>query len=182
MTANQPSITSSAGWERLVDVRHGIVLGLITLLVGFGLGIVFGLAEDDIKQSFRSNAEASLAGSEDSEKAAGALASKSWTYMKRAHLHANGLGTASLAICLLMTTFSSGQRYRFVTSLLLGLGALGYSLFWLLAAVRAPEMGSTSLAKESLRWLAMPTSVFCVLGVVFALGLAVRSLYRKVPN
>ena len=68
-----------------------------------------------------------------------------------------------------------------MTALLLGAGALGYSLFWLLAAYRAPGLGSTELARESLRWLAMPTSIFCVVGVCLALGLVFRTLYRKVP-
>ena len=40
----------------------------------------------------------------------------------------------------------------------MGLGSLGYSMFWMLAGMRAPGLGSTGAAKESLEWLAVPTS------------------------
>ena len=37
------------------------------------------------------------------------------------------------------------------------------------AGLRAPGLGSTGLAKESLKWLAMPTSFFCVIVVVLVI-------------
>ena len=101
--------------------------------------------------------------------------SKSWTYFKRAHLHANGLGTASLAMILLLACIGSVGRLEQGTAALLGFGALGYSSFWMFAGLTAPGLGSTGAAKEALSWLAVPTSGACIvglLGVLFLFGKA----------
>ena len=57
---------------------------------------------------------------------------------------------------------------RLVSSLL-GFGAFGYSIFWLFAGLRAPGLGGTTAAKESLRWLAMPSSGALVVGTLAVL-------------
>ncbi len=143
------------------DVGHlriGIVLSLITLLFGFGLGGSFGAFEDRIKDSLHQSAMAVKDSVYDGDEAAmGKVTSKAWTYMKRAHLHANGLGTSSLVLILLLATVPASTTIRRFVAGALGAGALGYSSFWLFAARRAPAMGSTHDAKESLSWLAVPS-------------------------
>ena len=162
--------------QELASMKIGTLLALLTLLLGFGLGILFGLVEDAIKDGFLETAKLTLAGSAtDLDKEAGALTGRAWTYMKRAHLHGNGLGTAALAMILLMTFLPAGNTLKKVTSLLLGTGALGYSTFWLLAALRTPALGSTGAAKESLRWLAMPTSGFCIVGLLLVIWMVVSA-------
>ena len=79
---------------------------------------------------------------------------------------------------LLTTGMTSGAGLKRLAGYLLGIGALGYSLFWMLAAFRAPALGSTDLAKESLNWLAMPTAACCLLGLVLVLVMVVRTLFR----
>jgi hypothetical protein len=161
---------------RLSPVKLGMSLSLLTILYGFALGAVFGLFEDDLKDRFRETAQVTLADSGgDVEAAAKSLAGRSWTCMKRAHLHANGLGTASLAALLLLAILPVSPALKKITALLLGLGALGYSSFWMFAAFRAASMGSTDQAKESLRWLAMPTSSFCMIGMVLVIAALIRS-------
>jgi hypothetical protein len=100
---------------------------------------------------------------------------KSWAYMQRSHLHAGSLGTAAIALTLL--TVAAGVRLQFARAISLGLGAggLGYSIFWLWAGTRAPALGSTDIAKESLAWLAMPSS-----GLVVASTAAVAVLLARV--
>lgn len=158
----------------LTNLRIGIVLSLITLLFGFGLGGAFGAFEDGIKGSLKSSAEA-VKGSvyEGDEAAMGKITSKAWTYYKRAHLHANGLGTTSLALILLLATFPGSVMARRLNSIALGAGALGYSSFWLFAARRAPALGSTHDAKESLSWLAIPSAGMLLLGLIAVLALFV---------
>lgn len=163
-------------WTRVAPMRFGALLALVTLLLGFGLGALFGLAEDAIKESFRSTAVQTLsATATDLDKEAGALTGSAWTYMKRAHLHANGLGTSALAMILLLGCLPAGERLKSTASWLLGLGGLGYSSFWLLAAQRTPVLGSTSLAKESLRWLALSTSACCLIGLLLTLWMLIAA-------
>lgn len=158
----------------LANLRIGIVLSLLTLLFGFSLGGAFGAFEDTIMDSLNASAmtvrDSVYAGD---DAAISQLTSKAWTYMKRAHLHANGLGTSTLVLILLLGTFPAGTMVRRAVSCALGAGALGYSSFWLFAARRAPVLGSTHDAKESLSWLAIPSAGLLILGLVAVLVLFV---------
>jgi hypothetical protein len=157
------------------SVRIGIFLALLTLLYGFGLGGAFGAFEDNIKGSLQASAEEVKATVYQGDEAAmKKITDKSWTYMKRAHLHANGLGTAALAIIFVLAGTPASSRVRGVVSTALGIGALGYASFWMFAALRAPAMGSTHDAKESLDWLAIPSAGLCILGLVAVLVLFAR--------
>ena len=159
----------------LTSVRIGIFLALLTLLYGFSLGGAFGAFEDNIKGSLQASAEEVKATVYQGDEAAmKKITDKSWTYMKRAHLHANGLGTAALAIIFVLAGVPASSRVRGVVSSALGIGALGYSSFWMFAARRAPAMGSTHDAKESLSWLAIPSAGLCILGLIAVLVLFVR--------
>jgi hypothetical protein len=162
----------------LASVRIGIVLALLTLLYGFSLGGAFGAFEDNIKGSLQASAEEVKATVYQGDEAAmKKITDKSWTYMKRAHLHANGLGTAALAIIFVLAGTPASSRVRGVVSTALGIGALGYASFWMFAALRAPAMGSTHDAKESLSWLAIPSAGLCVLGLVAVIVLFARAYF-----
>jgi len=164
----------------LGSVRIGIVLALTTLLYGFGLGGAFGAFEDNIKGSLEASAtvvkDTVYHGDEAEMKK---ITAKSWTYMKRAHLHANGLGTAALAIILVLAGTTASRRVTGVISTALGLGALGYASFWMFAALTAPALGSTHDAKEALGWLAIPSAGLCILGLVAVLVLFVRDHFVR---
>ena len=71
---------------------------------------------------------------------------------------------------LLGTTRSLSPMIARLASIALGLGALGYSSFWLFAGVRAPGLGSTGLAKDSLEWLAVPSAGLCIVGLLTVFG------------
>ncbi len=166
--------------EQLVEMRLGTALALLTLLYGFGLGGTFGAFEDNIKGHLKSEAQEVLDTKYDGDEAAmKKVTDKSWVYFKRAHLHANGLGTASLALILLLSHLPLDRRVRRLTALALGMGALGYPLFWMLAALRAPGMGGTGAAKESLQWLALPSSGLYGIGLLAVAVLAGRALFSK---
>ncbi len=166
--------------EQLADMRLGTALALLTLLYGFGLGGAFGAFEDDIKAHLKSEGQQALDTEYGGDEAAmKKVTDKSWVYFKRAHLHANGLGTAALALILLLSHLPLDRRVRRLTALALGLGALGYPLFWMLAGLRAPGMGGTGAAKESLQWLAVPSSGLCCIGLLAVVVLAGRALFSK---
>ena len=164
-------------------MRAGVSLALLTLLYGFGLGLSFGVAEDSIKGHLHDEAQAVLAQKYGGEQAAAdKVSSKSWTYFKRAHLHANGLGTTSLALIGLMALVPVPAGRRRTAALLLGAGALAYSMFWMFAGLRAPGLGSTGAAKESLAWLALPGSGACVLGLLLTTVSVLKTNYPSTDS
>jgi hypothetical protein len=169
--------------ERLGAVRFGLVLGLLAILCGWSLGVVFGVGEDAIREGFLADAEASRAlylekAKGDSEAATAAIRrmdETAWRYFLRAHLHAGGIGSIAIAGSLLLAFLPSGPRG--VASTLLGIGALGYPLFWMLAGWKAPGLASTAVAKGSLSWLAIPSTACLVVGGLLTLYLVATHLF-----
>lgn len=66
-------------------------------------------------------------------------------------------------------------------SIALGAGGLGYSIFWMWAGFRAPGLGSTDLAKESLAWLAIPSSGAVVAATCAVAILLAAAIIRPLP-
>ncbi len=150
----------------------GLFFAALTLVFGFGIGIVFGVAEDKMKGGLAASAAAVRSTVyKDNDAAIKANLDKAWSYVKRAHLHAGVLGGTDGALILVTAVLGAPAGLSRAISLGLGLGGLGYSVYWLLAAYRVPGMGSSTAAKESLSWLAMPSS-----GVIVLATLAVTAL------
>jgi hypothetical protein len=157
----------------------GLALAVLTVLFGFGLGIVFGLDEGVVKSRFAASAaavEQTVYGGD--SLAAKPVLDKSWSYAQRAHLHAGSLGTSAIALTVALLLVGTGPGLTRVLSLAFGIGGLGYSVFWLLAGLRAPGLGSTGAAKESLAWLAIPSSGLFVAATVVVLILCLRAVAR----
>lgn len=145
----------------------GIILALLTLFYGIGLGVAFGVAEDGLKGTMKASAQEVFNVVYKGDKAEmSKITDKSWVYFKRAHIHANGMGTASLLLIVLLSLMKRHRLLKKITAIGLGAGSLGYSLFWMFAGMRAPGLGSTGLAKESLAWLALPSVGIFVSGVI----------------
>jgi len=168
----------------LGPVRFGLLLGLVAVLYGWGLGIVFGVGEDWIREGFVADAEArrsvylQRAGSEEAATAAiQRMDETAWRYFLRAHLHAGGIGSITIGASLVLALLSSRPGLKTAASVLLGMGAVGYPLFWMLAGLRAPGLGTTAAAKESLRWLAIPSSGALAIGGVLTLALVIADLF-----
>jgi len=155
--------------NRLKPVRFGLMLSLLTLLYAFGLGATFGGWEGDVKSYLDAEAKAVkddvYKGDEAKMKK---ITDKSWVYFKRAHLHAAGLGAISLGVCLMLAFLDVCRWCKLASSVALSLGSLLYSMFWMFAGMRAPGLGSTGAAKETLAWLAQPAVILCVAGLLVA--------------
>ena len=165
---------------RLRPALPGIFFAVLTLLFGFGLGIVFGVNEDAIKSQLKASAVAGRDTVYKGNDAAITLVlERSWTYMKRAHLHAGGLGANALVLTLLLLVLGTSAGWTRAISLALGLGGLGYSVYWMWAGFRAPVLGGTGAAKESLKWLAMPTSGAVLLATIAVLVLVAGAILRR---
>lgn len=151
------------------DVRPlapGIVLALLAIGFGFLLGGAFGAVEDSIKGILSSSAEAVFEtvyeGDADRRDA---VVAKSWSYLKRAHLHGGAIGAASLASIVLLTLLGSPGLLEKASALSFGAGALLYPIFWLAAGFTAPSVGDTGEAKDALEFLAIPGAGLCLLGL-----------------
>jgi len=158
----------------------GLLLAVLTLLFGQGMGIVFGLNEDAIKSRLKmSAAEVRDTTYKGDDAAIKAVLDKSWAYMQRAHLHAGGLGTTALGLIILLCLLGTSRRVTVALGVALGAGGFGYSFYWMWAGFRAPGLGSTGAAKESLKWLAMPSSGAFVLATVAVLVLLIVTCVRR---
>ena len=166
--------------ERLRPLAPGILLAFASIAFGFGLGIAFGAAEHDLKDHLHANAQAVLESADAGDESQGrSVVGKSWTYFKRAHLHANSLGTTALVASLLLSLLGPPGVLARLSSFGLGAGALFYAAYWLFAGLMAPELGSTSAAKDSLAWLAIPSSGACVAGLLGTLICLIRAIFQS---
>lgn len=164
----------------LKTVRFGLILALLSILYGYVLGIAFGAAEDSIQDGLRHSGQTVLATVYHGDEAAlEKVLKSSWGYYKRAHLHAGALGASAVAQILLLSLLVASPRWKAATSFLLGGGALGYGVYWMLAGRRAPLVGGTDIARESLDWLAMPASGACVIGTLLVLFFTLRTVFAK---
>ena len=158
----------------------GLILSLLTIMYGQGMGIFFGVNEEAIKHRLKSSAmEVRETVYKGNDAAMKTVLDNSWNYMKRAHLHAGGMGTTAFALMIALGLLGASRRVTLILGLALGGGGLGYSLYWMFAGFRAPGLGSTGAAKESLKWLAMPTSGMFVLATLTVLVLLVGALRSK---
>lgn len=169
--------------DRLCPHWPALLLAMLALLYGFGIGIAFGAAEDAMKQSLADDAALALSDKYGGDAAkAKAVVDKAWNYQKRAHLHAGGLGASSLVLVVLLALATRPSWLTRTAGVLLGVGALGYPIFWMLAGFAAPGLGGTGQAKAAYEWLALPTSSAIVVGTVLVLVLVTVSLARRPPK
>ena len=179
MKLNNENVTELLN-SRLRTSFVGLILAVLTILFGQGMGIVFGLNEEAITNSLKASAvemrDSVYMGDEVAIKE---VLNKSWKYMQRAHLHAGAMGTTALVLIVLISLLNISQIKTLIISLLLGAGGLGFSVFWMWAGFRAPALGSTGAAKESLKWLAMPSSGGFVLATLAVLVVLILKVFRQ---
>lgn len=178
-TISSGGVSVPAAYVRVLQpVLPGLLLAVLTLLLGFLLGVVFGLNEDLIKSRLSASAAAADSAVYHQDPAAvKAVLDKSWAYMQRSHLHAGSLGTAAIALSLVVVLLGTGARLAAAISVALGAGGMGYAIYWVWAGFRAPALGSTGAAKESLAWLAIPSSGLFV-AATFAVALLLLNALR----
>jgi len=172
------NITINAFRSRTLSI--GLLLAVLTILFGQGMGIVFGLNEAAIKNHLKtSSAEVRDTVYKGDDAASKVVQDKAWTYMLRAHLHAGAMGGTAVGLIILLGLLGTSSRVAAVISVALGGGSLGYSVFWMWAGFRAPALGGTAAAKESLRWLAMPSAGGFVLATVMVIFLLIAAVVTR---
>lgn len=148
------------------SVTVGAGLSVLAILFGFAMGGILGAVEDPIMKHLDDGGTAVLQSAYKGDVAKkDAVVAKSWDYLKRAHLHGGAIGAAAIgSIGALILLCPLGILAK-LSALAFGSGAVIYSVFWLLAGLAAPGLGSTGVAKESLSFMAIPGAGLCILGV-----------------
>jgi len=164
----------------LSRLAPGFVLALLAIAFGFLLGGAFGALEDPIKSHLRSSADSvfETVYQGDASKR-DAVVAKSWSYLKRAHLHGGAIGAAALASIVLLGLLGSSGLLERISAVAFGAGSLLYPILWLVAGLTAPAVGSTGEAKEALAFLALPGAGLCLLGIAGTLLSVLRRLTAR---
>lgn len=162
------------------SVIVGVIFALLAVMFSFVMGGMFGAAEDKLKGTLNDSGKAVLETvyQNDAQKM-DAVVKKSWSYMIRAHLHGGALGAVALsciAMMILVTNLGFAAR---LSSLALGIGSLAYSVMWLCAGLRAPALGSTGAAKQSVEALAIVGAGLCILGLLGTILTVITRLFSK---
>ncbi|MCE5311550.1 MAG: hypothetical protein LLF86_00170 [Nitrospiraceae bacterium] len=173
-------MTRSAAYAVPRSVIAGAVFALLAVSFSFILGGLFGAVEEKLKGTLNDSGKAVLETvyQNDAQKM-DAVVKKSWSYMIRAHLHGGALGAvalSSIAVMILVTNLGFVAR---LSSLALGVGALAYSVMWLCAGLRAPALGSTGAAKQSVEALAIVGAGLCILGLLGTLLTVGTKLFSR---
>ena len=117
--------------------RIGLLLSMLAILSGFVLGGVFGAWEDSLKGGLADSAGAVLEDVYGGDEAASKkVVDKAWVYYKRAHMHWGAIGAATLSLSILLAAMMGSVALARLASLAMGLGAVLYPVFWLLAGPR----------------------------------------------
>lgn len=172
--------------DKLGTIKFGLVFALLAILYGYGMGAVFGIAEDDIKSYLKAQGKSSLnAKYKGDEKKMDKVVKKSWKYIKRGHMHGGGIGAGAIGLILILVFLTSiPSIYRSITSLIIGIGALGYPISWTLAGLYAPALGGTTAGKESIAWLGFSSASFCIAGVLLVFIFVIYHCFiaKKTPK
>lgn len=149
----------------------GVTVALITFLYGAAAGAVLGVNERPIKHWLESQGRAVLASTyAGNEQRLLQARDSGWVFLRRSHLHAEGMATGALVLTAVLAAAGAPARCLRLASLGLGLGSAGYAAALILAGLRTPGLGDPALAKESLKWLAMPAGGLYIASIALALA------------
>jgi hypothetical protein len=156
---------------KIKPVAIGLIFALLSLFCGMLHGMAFGAKEESIKASLRDVAKSSPALSGSKKKVKKAVRS-GWKYLKRAHEHFMGLGTAGLALIIFIAISPAKDIIKTAVSTIVGAGMFLYPLFWTLTGIKTAEVGAHA-AKESLELLAQAGAGLSFIGLLGTIFIAV---------
>jgi len=161
-------------------LKIGMLLSLLTIVFGFAVGVMFAEFEDAVHEHLTANAEAVLqtAYNGDADAVAPSIRG-SMTYLKRAHIHANGLGFGTAFLIVFLLAFFPTGKVRDISGLLLGVGGLGYSTYWAITAWVGPGVGGPRAAKEVTGWYGQGTAALYFIGLALLIYLFAQASFMK---
>jgi hypothetical protein len=137
----------------LAPVVPGLLVSFFAIVLGTGLGMLFGLYEAPIKESLTAQVHAHPAVHDQAPENVKRQVSIAWRNIQRAHFHAQGLGALGIGICLVLGFSWVSAPIKRWLALATGLGALLYPICWLMIGLRVGSMGEEA-AHASVDWLA----------------------------
>jgi uncharacterized membrane protein YuzA (DUF378 family) len=120
--------------QELSNVRVGLALVLLCLMMGIGMGISFGVNED-LYQNFIASGIAAHPELHDATSQ-----SAIWRWALRAHFHASGVGAFGLGLVILVALSGMSNLRKRITAIMIGLGGL-YPMAWFAMFCVAPSIG-----------------------------------------
>jgi len=162
---------------KFTHIKYGVLVAVVAILFGGSMGLSFGCCEEDIKRILNSSAQEAIVVYDGDQTKADKVVNKSWVYMKRAHLHSQTMGVISIVFSFLVAGMAYPAKAQLAVSLLSGLGAMGYGLFWMFAGFLAPGMGSTGAAKEAVGLLAQASGGAFFVSGVFLFGILIYRMF-----
>ena len=164
-------------------IKTGLFISMLVVLYGFSLGIVFGGYEDDIKENYSKKADSVLETVYQNDVAKKEKhVDKAWEFLKLAHTHALGLGPIALVLIVLLGLIHAGELIKIITSVGIGIGSLGYPVYWTIASLQTPTAANYHQVKESLWWVAQPAAGLCFLGLLVIMFLFVKNHLLVCPR
>ena len=139
--------------EAMAPVIPGLLISLLAIVVGTGLGMAFGVYEDQIKGALLADVKAHPQIHEQSADNLKKQVGDGWRYIQRAHFHAQGLGALGVGIIVVLGLSWVSASVKKWVALATGVGALLYPFCWLLMGLRIGSMGKKA-AHASVDWLA----------------------------
>jgi hypothetical protein len=154
--------------QKLQEVKWGLAGVLLCLMLGIGMGLSFGVAED----AYQGYIAAGIAAHPQLHDAAsqGAI----WRWALRAHFHAAGIGGFGLGLVLLVAVSGLSAAHKRWVAALIALGGL-YPLAWLSMFLLAPSLGRAGARQH---WLVEAFTYISLGGLLLGLLLLVVGLLR----
>jgi len=139
--------------EAMAPVIPGLLISFLAIVFGTGLGMAFGLYEDQIKDALLADVKAHPQIHEQTPDNFKKQVGDGWRYFQRAHFHAQGLGALGVGIIVVLGLSWVSASVKKWLALATGVGALLYPFCWLLMGLRIGSMGKKA-AYASVDWLA----------------------------
>lgn len=168
--------------------RWLVFFGLLTVVWGTAWGANLGRNEHAMQEQARAQVVAHAAahnlpaGVAADDPGVEKVVSKYWARIKRVHLHAEGIGTLSIALGLVAGLLTLPVWAQTLLGVGTGLAGFLYPMGWLVAANATPSLGSGA-AKEVAERLFVPGGLGFLLGAgVFLALFAYQSLFKRSPD
>jgi hypothetical protein len=139
--------------EAMAPVIPGLLFSFFAIVVGTGLGMAFGIYEDQIKDALMADVTAHSQVHVQTPDNIKKQVGDGWRYIQRAHFHAQGLGALGVGIIVVLGLSWVSAPVKKWVALATGVGALLYPFTWLLMGLRIGSMGNKA-AHASVDWLA----------------------------
>jgi hypothetical protein len=165
--------------QQLFNVRLGLALVLLCLMIGIGMGISFGVNED-MYQNFIASGIAAHPELHDATSQ-----NAIWRWALRAHFHATGIGSFALGLVILIAMSGMSDARKQIAAILIGLGGL-YPMAWFAMFCLAPSIGRQAAHHhwlvEALTYISVGGLMLGMLSLVIALFFRSTSAAQEVAT